>query len=54
MDWQLIGYSLACVIVPIAWGLVVVWISNRLDALLLRNGRSGRGRKPARPIEYHI
>jgi len=54
MDWQLVGYSLACVMIPVVWGLIVVWISNRMDALLLRTRRGGRRRKRARPIEYHI
>jgi hypothetical protein len=51
-----VGYALACVLVPVAWGLVVVWVSNRLDARILRHDRRtghGRRRRP-RPIEYHI
>ena len=50
MNWEMIGYSLACVIVPVAWGLIIVWISNRLDQRLLRGGTRSR----EHPIEYHI
>ena len=51
------AYALACVLVPVAWGLIVVWVSNRIDQRLVRrNGRKGSGgrRRAPRPIEYHI
>jgi hypothetical protein len=54
MDWESILYALACVTVPVAWGLIVVWISNRIDRRLLRTGRRAGKRGAARPIEYHI
>lgn len=50
MNLELIGYSLACVVVPVAWGLIIVWISNRMDRRLLR----GSKRSHEQPIEYHI
>jgi hypothetical protein len=56
LSWHTVGYALACVVVPVAWGLVVVWASNRLDRYLLRSrgaGHDGEQRQP-RPIEYHI
>ena len=52
MNWTQIGYALACVVVPIGWGLVIVWISNRMDRRLLTHG--GRGKRSPHPIEYHI
>lgn len=52
MSWTQMSYALACVLVPIGWGLLVVWISNRLDRRLLENAGE-EGRKP-HPIEYHI
>jgi hypothetical protein len=56
-SWSSVAYALSCVIVPVAWGLIVVWASNRLDQRFLRHGRrKGRADKPRRPqpIEYHI
>lgn len=52
MDWRVLAYALACVVVPIGWGLVIVWISNRMDRRLLQRGGEGARRPP--PIEYHI
>jgi hypothetical protein len=54
MDWPLIAYALACVVVPIAWGLIVVFVSNRLDRRFLGQGSRGRGDRKPVPIEYHI
>ena len=56
MDWGRIGYALACVVAPLAWGLIIVWVSNRMDRDLLRKGGGRRGgkRRAPRPIEYHI
>jgi hypothetical protein len=52
MDWQEIGYAIACIAVPVLWGLVIVWVSNRVDRRLLR-GDHTRDRK-VHPVEYHI
>ena len=53
MSRQSIAYALACVVVPVAWGLVVVWLSNRLDG----TSRRGPGHPPTdfrdAPL-YHI
>jgi hypothetical protein len=54
VSWQLIGYALACVVTPFAWGLVIVWVSNRMDRRLVRRRPHGGRRKLPRPIEYHI
>jgi hypothetical protein len=57
LSWSSVGYALACVIVPVAWGLIVVWVSNHLDQWFLhhdrRKGRTDKLRPP-HPIEYHI
>jgi hypothetical protein len=53
MNWENLGYALACVIAPIAWGLVVVWFSNRVDRRLLGR-RVGKKKRHPRRIEYHI
>ena len=42
-------YILACLVVPVAWGLIVVWASNAVEKRL-RPGPDGE--KPT--IEYHI
>ncbi|HLJ55036.1 MAG TPA: hypothetical protein VKT77_08335 [Chthonomonadaceae bacterium] len=44
-----IGYALLCVTVPMAWGLLVVWLSNRIEDRL----RRGKEREIP-PIDYHI
>jgi hypothetical protein len=54
VSWHLIGYALACVVTPLAWGLVIVWVSNRMDRRLVRRRPSSGRRKLPRPIEYHI
>lgn len=42
-------YVLACLVVPVAWGLLVVWASNIIEARIRRDGRE----EPP-TIEYHI
>lgn len=57
MNWRLIGYALACVVAPVAWGLLVVWASNWLERLLRKRHPSDtilpeEMRLP--PVDYHI
>jgi hypothetical protein len=56
MNWQSVGYALICVVVPVLWGLGVVWGSNRVERLVLRRrkGSAKRRTEPLPPIEYHI
>lgn len=61
MNWHLLGYALACVTIPMAWGLMVVWISNRIERKLLNRRlnpgiQQGKSREETTlpPIEYHI
>ena len=53
MNWEQIGYAAACVILPLGWGLVVVWVSNLIDRRVVGRRRGQRRHRP-RPIEYHI
>ena len=55
MNWQTILYALACVIAPVAWGLIVVWVSNRIErATRLRLPEKAAEKSEAPPIDYHI
>ncbi len=57
MTWDQIGYALACVVVPVAWGLVVLLASNAIEGMVLRHGRrkdQGNNDATLPPIEYHI
>ncbi|HET6383594.1 MAG TPA: hypothetical protein VFJ58_09405 [Armatimonadota bacterium] len=58
-------YVVACVLFPVAWGLLVVWASNRLEPFLTRHwppadrppgGESNNRDHPLEPppLEYHI
>jgi hypothetical protein len=50
-----IVYAAVCVIVPLLWGLMIVWISNRIEAIVIRRrARSGRTDKKLPPTEYYI
>jgi hypothetical protein len=55
LDWASIGYAFACVIVPVAWGIGVVWLSNRFGGRLFAGPpRKRSARREVPPIEYHI
>ena len=56
MSFAGIAYAAACVVVPVAWGLVVVSLANRIGGGVARRARAPRGarRRQVRPIEYHI
>lgn len=57
-------YAVACVVAPVAWGLVMFWAAARLEALFRRRAGLGEGGAPASPAtqehlsdvspEYHI
>ena len=51
-----IGYGLLCLIVPLAWGLLVVWASGRVEAFLSRRHprKNKTVEKAMPPIDYHI
>jgi hypothetical protein len=44
-------YALACVVVPVLWGLVIVWGVDRLQSRM--SGPRGDEDEPVSP-EYHI
>lgn len=47
-------YAAACMLLPVVWGVLMVWATNRLQAFLKRR----RGADPERPVptppEYYI
>jgi hypothetical protein len=48
-------YAALCVIVPLVWGVVVVQVSNRIDAAVARRRRaSGKHDDSLPPTEYYI
>ncbi len=49
-------YALACVVVPVAWGIAVVWVTNRVERFVVRRcPRSPAARRAAAaPLEYHL
>ena len=47
-----VAYALACIVLPMAWGLIVVWASNWIEARVARKGKDGKRHGPR--IEYHI
>jgi hypothetical protein len=56
MSWESLGYATICVVVPVLWGLVVVWGSNRVERVVLRRRKGSKRRRTEElpPIEYHI
>jgi hypothetical protein len=57
MLWHRIAYVVLCVVAPVAWGLVVLWASNRIEKFVLEHGRR-KGLDDAQatmpPLDYHI
>ena len=51
-----VTYALACIVLPMAWGLIVVWASNWIEARVARSdARKGKdGKRHGPRIEYHI
>jgi hypothetical protein len=45
-----IGYALLCIVTPMAWGLVVVWVSNFVERKVRRSAKGDE----VPPIDYHI
>jgi hypothetical protein len=52
-----VGYAAACILVPLLWGLMIVWISDRIEGAVKRRGIA-RGKTPDEsampPLDYHI
>lgn len=56
MTWERWAYVGACVVVPVAWGLIVFALSNVIEARVHKRARE-RGdveKPPMPPIDYHI
>ena len=53
MSFRAIGYGVLCVAVPLAWGLLVVLISNAIERKL-RSGIKADTLDDVSQIEYHI
>jgi hypothetical protein len=56
MSWKSLGYAIACVVVPVLWGIAVVWASNRVERFVLRHRKGSKRHKDQDMprIEYHI
>jgi hypothetical protein len=56
MNLRNVGYALLCIVVPLAWGLLVVWASARIEERLNKRKppQDGSEKAPMPPIEYHI
>ena len=53
MKLPAIGYALLCITAPMVWGLLVVWISNRIERKL-RGDKRPECAQDVPPIDYHI
>jgi hypothetical protein len=49
-----VAYALACVLLPIAWGVVVVQVVTLLERYADRHKPSATGEPPQASPEYHI
>ena len=56
LNFHTIGYALLCIVVPLTWGLVVVWASAKIETLRGQPESSpdNPGATPMPPIDYHI
>jgi len=50
MDWRLLGYAVACVVIPAAWGVLVVGASSWVERVLQKRHRP----EPSLPEETHL
>ncbi|MBW3622826.1 MAG: hypothetical protein KY468_05385 [Armatimonadetes bacterium] len=48
-------YALACVLVPVAWGVLVVRVTGRVESWIGDRFRRGKEDRPdLPPLEYHL
>ncbi len=55
--WKRIAYAAACVVVPVAWGLLVVYISNRIERKIFKDHLTNNNEKSdpeAIHLDYHL
>jgi hypothetical protein len=48
-----IEYALLCLILPIAWGLLIYWASSVIEKRINRRRKPGETAEPLR-LDYHI
>jgi hypothetical protein len=48
------AYALSCVVVPVLWGLGVVWVTNRIEGFMHRPTPTNPDGTPPPPLEFHI
>lgn len=56
-NWSGIGYALLCIVIPMAWGLVIYRASNAIERRVLGRHRHGSENRPDEetlPLDYHI
>ena len=50
-----IAYATLCVVVPVAWGLLIYWVSTSIERRILRERRAqGRVDEEGLLLDYHI
>ena len=56
MNFFKVGYALLCLVVPLAWGLLIVWASARIERFLTRrkSPQASPDETSLPPIDYHI
>jgi hypothetical protein len=59
MLWDKIGYAALCIVVPVAWGLLIYRMSNFIENRLFHTAKSHinnrrKTDKPTLPLDYHI
>lgn len=53
MRWTALSYALLCVLTPMVWGLLVVWISSAIERKVRAARKDGVDQEIS-PIDYHI
>lgn len=52
------GYAIFCVVAPVAWGLVVYWVSGAIERRVVKARKTGLGQEDAEveslSVEYYI
>ena len=59
MHWHNYGYAALCVVVPVAWGLIIYASTLLIERRLLNSSRKSNPvdqseDAPSFPLEYHI
>jgi hypothetical protein len=47
-------YAILCVVVPLAWGALVAFVSNRIERAAAKRRDANEAERPLRRTEYHI